>query len=108
MLEAAPTTAAAKGELTIQPAYFTSSLFVDALRQDVLELGQAFSAEYLACRSSSKANGEHHGLKPFDLFKSIWIRDGWKWLHLKVLEPRARETFVDVVLRILLGEPNLF
>ena len=107
MLCVASSSAAPKGEATIQSAYFTSSLFVDALRADVQELGQTFTAEY-AARAHNENTAQSSNLEPFRLFKSIWLRSGWQWLHLKVLEPRARETFVDVVLRVFLGECNFF
>ena len=101
MLDAAPTvTTKAKGEPSIQPAYFTSDIFVDALRKDVLELGQTFAEEY----SVRRTDGEQPNPRPFRLFKTIWARDGWQWLHLKILEARPREAFVSVVLRIFLGE----
>ncbi|EJD03709.1 uncharacterized protein FOMMEDRAFT_105836, partial [Fomitiporia mediterranea MF3/22] len=97
-MQAAPSSGAQRGQATIQPAYFTSSLFVDALRADVRELERIYSKHYYALANATEA--EPSPLKPFELFKHIWEQLGWQWLHLKVLEPRARETFLDIVLRI--------
>ncbi|KAL5519211.1 hypothetical protein ACEPAH_894 [Sanghuangporus vaninii] len=103
-LQAAPSSGASRGEVSIQPTYFTSSLFVDALRADVRELERLFSRTYHAqldeLVESKGANTKT--LEPFMLFKQLWLRLGWQWLHLKVLEPRARETFLNAVLRVFL------
>ncbi|KAL5533999.1 hypothetical protein ACEPAG_459 [Sanghuangporus baumii] len=103
-LQVAPSSGASRGEVAIQPAYFTSSLFVDALRADVRELERIFSRTYHAqldeLVDSNGANTKT--LKPFILFKQLWLHLGWQWLHLKVLEPRARETFLNTVLRVFL------
>ncbi|KAI5124151.1 hypothetical protein M0805_000961 [Coniferiporia weirii] len=102
---ATPSSAASRGDATIQPAYFTSSLFVDALRTDLQELVRVYSEDYYRLTDSdgtrlSAPAGTLRG--PFALFKDVWIRQGWQWLHLKVFEPRARGTFVNVVLRLFL------
>ncbi|THH10168.1 hypothetical protein EW145_g1521 [Phellinidium pouzarii] len=89
-LHAAPSSAAPRGEAIMQPSYFTSSLFVDALRADVQELARAYSDDYYRLTSSTSTSAE--ALRPFVLFKGVWIRQGWQWLHLKVLEPRAQCT----------------
>ena len=84
---------AGRGDVSIQPAYFTSSLFVNPLREDIADLVQEFDQQ-LKFRPEAR---------PFAVFKSLWVEHGWSWLHLKVLEPRAREMFLDVVLRLFLG-----
>ena len=84
---------AGRGDLSIQPSYFTSSLFVNPLREDLCNLAQEFDKQL-------KAQPE---AKPFHIFKHIWIEQGWSWLHLKILEPRARAMFLSVTLRLFLG-----
>lgn len=101
-LHVAPSSAAPRGDLAVQPAYFTSSLFVDALRADVRELERVFSKHYYA-QLKTQSDSDAPPVKPFALFKLLWKSLGWQWLHLKVLEPRARESFVSVVLRLFLG-----
>lgn len=101
-LQIAPSSSAPRGEVAIQPTYFTSSLFIDALRADVRELERIFSRTYHTEPDGS--DGTDKGTRePFKLFKELWRSLGWQWLHLKVLEPRARESFLNDVLRIFLG-----
>lgn len=107
-----PSSAAQRGAASIQPAYFTSSLFVNALRADVQQLASAYSQRYrLAFLFDNVGNASTAGSStgthtPFALFKELWTQYGWRWLHFKVLEPRARETFLSVVLRTFLGQCN--
>ncbi|OCB87846.1 hypothetical protein A7U60_g4980 [Sanghuangporus baumii] len=103
-LQVAPSSGASRGEVAIQPAYFTSSLFVDALRADIRELERIFSRTYHTHLDELvESNGANtRTLEPFILFKQLWSRLGWQWLHLKVLEPRARETLLNAVLRVFL------
>ncbi|EIN14051.1 hypothetical protein PUNSTDRAFT_56854 [Punctularia strigosozonata HHB-11173 SS5] len=86
----APATTASRGEIALQPSYFTSSLYVHAIREDIERLVRLFSARYLSSP----------GLGPFALFKQLWVEEGWCWLHLKVLEYRARDTFLATTLRL--------
>ncbi|KAF8338268.1 uncharacterized protein EI90DRAFT_2878748, partial [Cantharellus anzutake] len=58
--------------------YFTSSLFVDPLRRDISKLLQAF------------------------LDRVTTEAQKWDYLHLKVLEPRARRVFLETVMRLFL------
>ncbi|KAH9937044.1 uncharacterized protein B0H18DRAFT_1081338 [Fomitopsis serialis] len=76
---------AVRGDITLQPSYFTSSLY------------------YVETWPPTQ---------PFALFKRLWSDQGWCWLHLKVLDARARETFVNVTERLFIerladGEPLL-
>ena len=111
-LQPTPSSAAQRGAASIQPAYFTSSLFVDALREDISQLSDVYSHRYRLAflsgnndsASTSGSSSNDSGLRPFGLFKEVWMEQGWQWLHLKMLEPRARETFVSVVLRTFLGQ----
>ena len=99
-LQASPTTTAQRGEATIQPAYFTSSIFVKALREDIQSLANIFSERYYKGLDTVPESSD---LRPFALFKELWIEMGWQWLHLKILEPRARESFLYTVLRLFAG-----
>lgn len=80
----------------VQPAYFTSNLYVNAIRDDLMTLSHKYIQRYTVDSS-----------KPFQLFKDLWKGEGWKWLQFKVFDPRAREAFLDVTLRIFLGETTL-
>jgi hypothetical protein len=91
LMSAAPSST--RGEITLQPSYFTSSLFVHHLRDDVLHLIQAFHDQYYQTRPT----------QPFALFKEIWNAQGWQWIHLKVFDGRAREAFLNVTTRVFLG-----
>jgi hypothetical protein len=80
--------------VSLQPAYFTSSLFVHPLRDDISTLVQTFVERYAHDQTA----------QPFALFKSIWGNHGWPWLHFKVLDARSREAFLKVTIRLFLGE----
>jgi hypothetical protein len=88
-----PAPSGSRGELSLQPAYFTSSLFVGPLRDDVLTLTHNFAEQY--ARSQER---------PFALFKQIWDEQGWVWMHFRVIDARAREIFLKVICRSFLGE----
>ncbi|KAK0205735.1 hypothetical protein IW262DRAFT_671015 [Armillaria fumosa] len=75
-MSVAPTTT---GRLCLQPSYFTSSVYVNAVRDDIA---------ILSC--------------PFKLFKEIWCSQGWQWLHLKIFDPRGRDAFLHTTLRLFL------
>ncbi len=85
-----------RGEVNIQPAYFTSSLFVDPFREDIEFLTQCYKVGYEHGKSSPS-------FQPFTLFKNIWSTYGWNLLHLKILEPRGRDVYTSVVSRLFLG-----
>ena len=89
---AAPSTS--RGELILQPNYFTSSVYVKALRHDISILILRYHETYSQSASST----------PFSLFKSLWLSQGWNWLHFKVFDDRSRQTFLDITLRLFLGE----
>ncbi|TCD69898.1 hypothetical protein EIP91_005722 [Steccherinum ochraceum] len=78
-----------RGEITLQPSYFTSSLYVHPLREDISQLIHTFAERYL--------QGDKE--QPFALFKTIWREQGWVWLHFKVFDGRSRERFIGVTLR---------
>lgn len=109
-LRPTPSSSTQRGILSIQPAYFTSSLFVDALRADIQQLASVFSLRYHVAylagdeSSQSSSSSSNPPFKPFILFKGLWTEYGWDRLHLKVLETRAREIFICVILRCFLGQ----
>lgn len=82
---------ASRGDITLQPSYFTSSLYVEPLREDISSLITLYAQQY------SQTN------PPFALFKRLWTELGWSWLHFKVFDPRARESFLRVTQRLFLG-----
>lgn len=92
-LSPAPAPSATRGDIIIQPSFFTSSLYVNPLRDDILNLIQTFHQQYV----------ETSPTRPFALFKTIWQSLGWQWMHFKVFDTRTRETFLGVTLRLFLG-----
>ena len=92
-MSVAPSPSGVRGEVKLQPSYFTSSLYVDPFREDVSRLVDAFQHRYL---QSGPA-------QPFTLFKSIWNSQGWMWVHLRVFDARARDAFLNVSARLFLG-----
>ena len=87
-----PSPSAVRGDVTIQPPYFTSSLFVNPFRADVEKLINLFVQEYTADVT-----------QPFSLFKRIWQEQGWTWTHLKVFDPRTRHVYLTVACRLFVG-----
>ncbi|KAH9944285.1 uncharacterized protein BXZ73DRAFT_39872 [Epithele typhae] len=87
-MSVAPEPSASRGSISLQPSYFTSSLYVDPLRQDFDDLIRAFSTQL------------PQTTRPFELFKSLWIDQGWCWLHLRVHDGRAKQAFVSTTERV--------
>ncbi|KAI6007222.1 hypothetical protein EDD15DRAFT_2153593 [Pisolithus albus] len=79
-----------RGQVVVQPAYFTSSAFVDPAREDVSLLLQSYAEQYERLRP----------LQPFTLFKDTWVSQGWTWIHFKIFDARSREAFLKVMMRI--------
>lgn len=92
-MSTAPAPTVHRGEITLQPAYFTSTLYVNPLRDDISTLIQTFAEQYAHSDKS----------QPFALFKRVWNELGWVWLHFKVFDGRARERFIGVTLRLFAG-----
>lgn len=88
----APSTSASRGDVTLQPSFFTSSLYVNPFRDDIRTLIHAYHEQY--SQSSEK---------PFALFKKVWRAQGWEWLHCKVFDNRSREALMNVSHRLFLG-----
>lgn len=87
----ATSTSASRGGITLQPSFFTSSLYVNSFRDDIRNLIHAYHEQYT--QSSEK----------FALFKAIWRVQGWEWLHFKVFDPPSREALMNVSHRLFLG-----
>ncbi|KAF9056533.1 hypothetical protein BJ165DRAFT_531317 [Panaeolus papilionaceus] len=90
-MSVAPASSTPRGEVALQPNYFTSSIYVNALKDDISTLVLKFYEAYSNDTST-----------PFKAFKSIWTKLGWHWLHFKVFDHRTRKTFLDVTLRLFL------
>ncbi|KAJ7630780.1 hypothetical protein FB45DRAFT_916538 [Roridomyces roridus] len=80
-----------RGHVVLQPAYFTSSIYVKALRDDITTLVHTFHERY-----------QQDNTKPFALFKTLWNGQGWKWMHFRVFDSRTRETFLSTTIRLFL------
>ncbi|KAE9408266.1 hypothetical protein BT96DRAFT_873973 [Gymnopus androsaceus JB14] len=87
----AASTSAGRGHITLQPSFFTSSLYVNSFRDDIRNLIHAYHEQY--SQSSEK---------PFALFKAVWRAQGWEWLHFKVYDNPSREALMNVSHRLLL------
>ncbi len=88
----APTPSATRGDLILQPPFFTSSLFVDPFRADIEQLIDIFVQEYA-----------DHPITPFGLFKRLWQEQGWTYMHLKIFDARTRHTYLTVACRLFVG-----
>jgi hypothetical protein len=85
---------ASRGTIVVQPSYFTSSLYVDPLRQDISHLTRIFAEQYV----QSNLN------QPFALFRTLWHAQGWPWLHFKVFDSASRHSFLKVTARLFMGQ----
>lgn len=89
----APTHTTPRGQVVLQPTYFTCSLFVDPAREDIDHLIRVYTERYT--RSPLP--------QPFVLFKDIWNDYGWTWLHFKVFDARSRDAFLKVTMQLFSG-----
>ncbi|KAI9445333.1 hypothetical protein H4582DRAFT_1914710 [Lactarius indigo] len=85
----APTPSGPRGDLTVQPPFFTSSLFVNPFREDIDRLTDLFVQEFTDVVT-----------QPFALFKRLWQEQGWTYMHLKVFDARTRHTYLTVACRL--------
>ncbi|XP_006454658.1 hypothetical protein AGABI2DRAFT_182630 [Agaricus bisporus var. bisporus H97] len=92
-MQSTPSPSAGRGDAVLQPAYFTSVLYVQPLRDDISSLTEDFRTQF-AQRDATTS--------PFSVFRQLWVLKGWKWLHFKVFDDRARQTFLLVTLRLFL------
>ena len=86
------------GKLIDTKTYYTSSLFVNPLREDAENLSLAFIAR---CQLG---HAENEGTKPYEWFKEVWKSQGWHLYHLRCISARPRKAFLETVFRIFLGE----
>jgi hypothetical protein len=98
VMSLAPSPSVSRGGITVQPSYFTSSLYIHPLREDILHLIQVYSNHYVQTQPT----------QPFSLFKTIWNSIGWTWMHFKVFDSRARDMFLKVTMRLFLGKLSIF
>jgi hypothetical protein len=94
MIQTAPSSLAGRGDVVLQPFYFRSSIYVKAFRDDLSTLIFRYHEAY--CQRGS--------VEPFALFKAVWTTMGWHWLHFKVFDSRSRQAFLEVTIRLFLGE----
>ena len=87
----APEPSTSRGEVTLQPSYFTSSLYVDPLRGDLTNLVVLYATQ---CNQSTQ---------PFELFKKLWTEQGWCWLHMRTFDGRGRQAFLRITKRLFIG-----
>ncbi|KAI0328486.1 hypothetical protein GY45DRAFT_1326196 [Cubamyces sp. BRFM 1775] len=86
----APEPSTSRGEITLQPSYFSSSLYVDSFREDISTLVASFAEQY------------NESVRPFELFKRLWTEQGWCWLHLRISDGRARQAFLNITERLFI------
>ncbi|KAH7929337.1 hypothetical protein BV22DRAFT_1192087 [Leucogyrophana mollusca] len=79
-----------RGQVILQPSYFTSSAYIHPARDDINTLINVYTEHY----------AKSHPSRPFNLFKEIWQSQGWTWLHFKVFDARSRETFLKITMRL--------
>ncbi|CCA67694.1 hypothetical protein PIIN_01521 [Serendipita indica DSM 11827] len=75
---------------TLQREYFTSELFVNPARSDIEDLLASFE------------EAVEQPLKPFDIFKTVWSQEGWKFTCLYIWEDTARDQYLQTMLRLFL------
>ncbi|GJJ14248.1 hypothetical protein Clacol_008512 [Clathrus columnatus] len=90
-----PTPSIPRGsEPSLQGYYYTSSLFISSLQQDINALLTTYAHAY--------ARDPFEPEKPFELFKSTWKTLGWNYAHLRCVDAK-RPVFVGVVGRCFVG-----
>jgi len=82
-----------RGELVLDPLFYTSAPFVGPLRKDIEQLLQTFKVKYDAVPPPRRV---------FSIFKDIWKSSGWKLIHLSVLEDLDRDAFTVSVFRLFI------
>src|ERR1700761_2754255 len=85
-----------RGELIVDPNFYTSTLFVDPLRQDIQNLLESFKEKYLSSTPPRRV---------FSLFQDVWNTQGWNYFHLSVIEDVDRDVFLTTTFRLFTGEP---
>ncbi|KAH7912997.1 hypothetical protein BJ138DRAFT_1171569 [Hygrophoropsis aurantiaca] len=85
-----PTPSSLRGQVILQPSYFTSSAYVYPCREDINTLINVYTEHY----------AKFHPSRPFALFKDIWQARGWTWFHFKVFDARSRDSFLKNTMRL--------
>lgn len=80
--------------LILDPDYYTSSIFVEPMRNDIQKLLEDFVSSY-----SSSTPPRH----VFIIFKDVWSGGGWEFLHLCAIDDVVRDTFLVTVFRLFIG-----
>ncbi|KAG9314229.1 hypothetical protein JVU11DRAFT_5016 [Chiua virens] len=93
-MSVAPSPSSSRGQVILQPAYFTSLSFVRPARADVDSLIHEYSRQY--------THSDQLRSRPFSLFKEIWHSQGWTWIQFKVFDARSRATFLRVMMRLFI------
>ncbi|KAF8203180.1 beta-glucan synthesis-associated protein-domain-containing protein [Pholiota molesta] len=75
-IHAAPASSTSRGDLVLQPNYFTSSVYVKALRDDISTLVLRYHEAY----------NQPGVTQPFALFKTVWSDMGWNLLQFRVFD----------------------
>jgi len=73
--------------------YYTSEVFVTALRDDIKVLLAAFEAAWAAQKDAA---GD---VLPYHVFKDVWKQTGWIYIHLSITEPALRHDWARLVYR---------
>ncbi|KAG5220124.1 ribonuclease [Salix suchowensis] len=77
-----PAPSSSRGNIVVQPAYFTSNLYVNAIRDDLMTL----SHKYIQCYNADSS-------KPFQLFKDLWKGTDGRGCNSKHLTPGQGKRF---------------
>lgn len=83
-----------RGVLILDPAYYTSSVFVEPMRKDIQGLLEDFVLVYSSSPPPRRV---------FSIFKDVWSSRGWEFLHLCAIDDVVRDTFLITVFRLFLG-----
>ena len=86
-----PTFSARGAPSCLQPSYFTSAVFTSSAREDLVKLLSEFgSVVYLSSQ-------------PFTTFKELWIRQGWHFAHVFIIEAPTRDMYISSMFRLFAG-----
>ncbi|KAF9479721.1 hypothetical protein BDN70DRAFT_906158 [Pholiota conissans] len=91
-VQAAPSSSTSRGDLVLQPNYFTSSIYVKALRDDISTLILRYH----------EALNQPGVTQPFAVFKTVWTGMGWHWLQFRVFDSRSRHALLETTTRLCL------
>lgn len=79
---------------SIHPSYyFSSQTFINQAQADVENLVKAFQSQ----------TTHHQSQGPFLTFKSCYLRLGWSYIHLSVVDPALRSDWFKSIIRLFLS-----